>query len=401
MLLKWVALGVWVGLLSGLASAGFLWTLDWATNTRAAHPWLLFGLPIAGAFIGWLYTHHGKAVAGGNNLLLDRVHDPEGSVPFRMAPMILFTTVLTHLFGGSAGREGTAVQMGGTLADLATKPLRLSKPDRSILIMTGISAGLGSVFGTPLAGAVFGLEVLSIGRIKYDGLVPCLVASIVGDLVCRGVGIHHHVYDAPATLSQSPATYALTIVASLLFAGAAIAFTELTHRIQQIGKNLQGAPYVRPVIGGLVVIALTLLVGNQAYNGLGIDLIAKSFHRDQVPLYAFALKILFTAITLGTGFKGGEVTPLFCIGATLGSAFAVVTGQDPALFAALGFVAVFAGAANTPLACTVMGIELFGAQLAVPLAIACVLTYMLTGHRGIYVSQKVHYPKGGHAERPK
>lgn len=393
MVLRGTLIGLWVGGLSGLASAGFLWSLDRATDTRGAHPWLLFGLPLAGAAIGLVYACHGKAVAGGANLLLDRIHDPNGAIPFRMVPLILLTTVLTHLFGGSAGREGTAVQMGGTLADLATKPLRLSGADRRILIKTGIAAGFGSVFGTPLAGAVFGLEVIGIGRVEYDALVPCLVGSVMGDFVCRSVGIHHHAYDAPRTFFLTPATFALTIAASLLFAGAAAAFSELTHAIGNVGKTIKGAPYVRPVIGGLVVIAMTLAVGNQDYNGLSLPLIERAFHRGEVPPYAFALKIVFTAVTLGAGFKGGEVTPLFCVGATLGSAFAVVTGQDPALFAALGFVAVFAGAANTPLACTIMGIELFGSALAVPLAVACVLTYVLSGHRGIYPSQRVHLPK--------
>jgi H+/Cl- antiporter ClcA len=392
-LVKWSLLGAWVGALSGSASAVFLLSLSWATGYREAHPGLLWGLPFAGVAIGLVYANYGKSVEAGNNLLLERIHNPNATIPFRMAPLVFISTVLTHLFGGSAGREGTAVQMGGTLANLVTGPLRLSPRDHRILIMSGISGGFGSVFGTPLAGTLFGLEVLTVGRMSYEALIPCFVASVVGDIVCRAWGVTHHVYSVAMIPQLTPQLWMLIVVASALFAGASFVFGELTHGIGHVAKAKIQRPWLRPLIGGCLIIALTYLVRSRAYLGLSLPLIEQSFTPQGVFWGAFALKILFTAITLGTGFKGGEVTPLFCIGATLGAAYARITGQPTAFFAALGFVAVFASAANTPLTCIAMGIEIFGAGMAVPLTAACIISYTLSGHRGIYLSQRVHTPK--------
>ena len=392
-LLRWCLLGAWVGVLSGCASAFFLIALSWATEFRVAHPMMLWGLPIAGIGIAWLYERYGKPAAGGNNLILERIHDPQGQVPFRMAPLILFTTVVTHLFGGSAGREGTAVQMAGSLADACTRPLRLSFPERRFLLMSAISGGFGSVFGTPLAGMVFGLEVLSVGRLRYDALVPCFVASYVGDVVCRAWGVQHHLYPVGVVPGLTPWLLVLVVVSGLLFGAASFLFAECTDAVQRVIRSRIRRPWLRPFVGGLMVVALTYALGTQDYLGLGIPLIERSFSPEGVFWGAFALKLLFTAVTLGSGFKGGEVTPLFCIGATLGAAFAQLTGQPTGFFAALGFVAVFAGAANTPLACVLMGIELFGAKLGVPLAAACIVSYVISGHRGIYLSQQVDTAK--------
>lgn len=392
-LLKWGVLGAWVGVLSGTASAFFLVALGWATQYREGHPALLWGLPFAGMVIAVVYGRYGESVVGGNNLLLERIHDSAGTVPLRMAPLILISTVVTHLFGGSAGREGTAVQMGGSLGAWATRPFRLSAHDRRLVLMSGISGGFGSVFGTPLAGTVFGMEVLSVGRVRYDALIPCFVAAIVGDVVCRAWGVGHLHYPVGTVPAMKPLLFALIVVAGGLFGGASLLFAELTDAVSRLMRQHIRHAWVRPAVGGAAIIALTLLLGTREYLGLGIPLIQRSFGVEGAAPWAFALKIAFTAITLGAGFKGGEVTPLFCIGATLGSAFAKLTGQPTGFFAALGFVAVFAGAANTPLACILMGIELFGAELGVPLATACIVAYILSGHRGIYLSQQVDTPK--------
>lgn len=392
-LVKWCVLGTSVGVFAGSTSAAFLFGLQWATAAQESTPWLLWLLPLAGVGIGAIYSRFGQDVEGGNNLLLDRIHAAEGDVSWRMAPLIALSTIGTHLFGGSAGREGTAVQMGGSLADVIARTLGLSPADRRILLMSGISGGFGAVFGTPLAGTIFGLEVLAVGRIRYDALVPCFVASVIGDMVCRALGIDHHPYVVDIIPRVTVPLLLWTAFAGVLFGTASLLFAEMTHSIQHAMKRFVSRSWLRPAFGGIAVIGLTYALGTRDYLGLGLTLIERSFSPEGVFLGAFALKILFTAVTLGTGFKGGEVTPLFCIGATLGYAFAKLTGQPPATFAALGFVAVFAGAANTPLACVLMGIELFGAGLAAPMMLACIVSYISSGHRGIYLSQQVDTPK--------
>ncbi|MBC7807369.1 MAG: chloride channel protein [Akkermansiaceae bacterium] len=398
-LAKCSILGAAAGVASGIASAVFLRLLDGATSLRESRPWMLFLLPLAGLLIGWIYDRYGQSVVAGTNLILESIHS-KGiiAIPFRMVPLVLGGTILTHLFGGSAGREGTAVQMGGTLANVLTKPLRLSLKDHRLLLMSGISGGFGSVFGTPLAGMVFGLEILSVGRVNYTALIPCFVASCTGDIVCRTLGIQHATYSVGASLPEwTPYRCFLILVVSVLFAGAAAGFVSLTEGISHQMKARVKSPFLRPFLGGLILIGLTCLVGTHDYLGLSLPLIAKSFTAGHVAIWVFALKMLFTSVTLGTGFKGGEVTPLFCIGATLGAAFAHLTGQPPTIFAALGFVGVFAGAANTPLTCILMGIELFGAKMAIPLAATCLITYVLSGHRGIYPSQLIAVSKADSA----
>jgi H+/Cl- antiporter ClcA len=403
-LLGWVALGTVVGALAGVSSATFLTLLARATDARVEHPWLLGFLPAGGFVVGLAYRYVGGRSSQGNNLILEEVHgvEPDGPapsgerwVPTRMAPLVLFGTLVTHLFGGSAGREGTAIQMSGSLNDGFARLVGLSGENRRLLLIAAIAGGFGSVFGVPLAGTVFALEVQTSGRLQHDALVPSLTAAIVGERVVHLLDWHHDVtprIQLPAT-GVDAATLLKVAVAGLAFGLASALFSELVFGLKGAFAALVRWSPLRPAIGGLVVIALTGIVGTQDYLGLSLPLIADSYV-GQVALGAFALKLLFTTITLGAGFQGGEVTPLFVIGATLGATMAAVLHVDPALLAAVGFVAVFAGATNTPLACTVMGVELFGTGAFVYLAVGCAISFVFSAHRGIYEAQRVTHTGG-------
>lgn len=394
--LRDAALAALVGLGCGVASALFLALLDLATVTRLRHGALVYALPAAGLVIGWVYQRWGRPIAGGNSLVIDTIHTPtSAAIPIRMAPMVLVGTVLTHLFGGSAGREGTAVQMGGSLADALAHRLRANPRTRATLIAAGIAGGFGSVFGTPWAGALFGIEVLVVGRLAYRHVVPALVASFIGDFVTRRLGIVHTPYPR---LDQLPAL-SLGLGAKLVLAGVAMgivaaAFIELQHGLKRLLQRAFPALPVRMLIGGGLVLGGTALLGTRAYLGLGVPTILQAFADPTLPPFAFAAKLVLTAVTLASGFLGGEVTPLFFVGATLGNALARVLDVPLALGAACGLGAVFGAAANAPWALTVMVGELVGWRAAPAVALASAVAYLVSGHRSIYPAQRLARRKG-------
>ena len=390
-LVRWVPVAVLAGVLGGTASAVLLVSLAFATEVREAHKWIMALLPLAGLAVGAIYHWFGREVERGNNLILDEVHaevaDPPRTIPARMTPLILIGTFLTHLFGGSAGREGTAIQTGASLADQLARPFRMSASERRVLLMAGISAGFASVFGTPLAGAVFGLEVLTVGAIGYEGVIPCFVAAFAGDLTTRAWQVHHTIYRVPEVPAVSAMGLVWAACAGAAFGLVAMAFARTTHALSAAFKRSVAFAPMRPFWGGVIVALAVFAVGTTKYIGLGVPTILAAFG-PQEPWYDWAAKFAFTTVTLGAGFKGGEVTPLFFIGATLGNALSRVLPLPPGLLAGMGFVAVFGGAANTPLASTLMAVELFGGEVGAYAGVACVFSYFFSGGSGIYSAQR-------------
>ncbi len=390
---RWVALAFLIGVLSGLLSAAFIEALNWATDTRDTNDWLVLTLPLAGLVVGCSYHYFGRGLERGSNLIIDQIHSQSEWIPLRLTPLIFGASVISHVAAGSTGREGAALQLAAGVSDPISKKLGLNPADRSLMLIAAIAGGFGSVFGVPVAGAVFALEVQRVGRVRYEALVPAFVASFVGDAVVRGLGVSHTHYPLMPKIAWSASMAWKVSLFGVIAGFIAMLFVHLTHFIKDTLKKYVAWYPARPVIGGVLLTILILTFGWRDYSGLSIPLALEAMNGSIAGQWGS--KLLLTSITIGSGFVGGEFIPLFVIGALAGASYAHIIGANVAVFAIIGSITVLAGATNTPLACTIIGIELFGGQGLTFFALACAAAYATSGHTGIYHAQPVSAHKSG------
>ena len=389
-MVKWLAMAYIIGSVSGLIGTAFHVGVEIATEFRLEHPWMLGTLPMAGLVIVWLYRFL-HTEGQGTNDILEEVQKGQG-LPLRLLPAIFVSTVLTHLAGGSAGREGAALQMGGTIGYHTGRFMQLDDKDMRTATMVGMAAFFAALFGTPMAAAVFAMEVISVGLIYHMALIPCLCATLIayGTSVMLGVEPTHFQVAAPVLEGMMLVRVA---VLAALSAFVSAMFCNVMHGTELLMRKVLKDPAVRVFAGGVLLIILTFACGSQAYNGAGMGQIAEAVEQGKAFPAAFLLKMLFTAITLSAGFKGGEVVPSFFIGATFGCVVGPVLGVPAGFAAAVGLICVFCGAVNCPLASVFLSVELFGAEGMLYFALACGLSFVLSGYNGLYSSQRILYSK--------
>ncbi len=388
--LKWGILGLLMGAIGGLLGAGFHHALHGVTHLRAEHTWLIFLLPVGGLLSVGLYRLLGLRSNRGTNEIIDAVLDGQELKP-QIAPGIFLATAITHLLGGSAGREGAALQLGGSSASMLSKLFRLKTEDRKILIMSGMSAVFAGLFGTPLTATLFCMEFESVGTIFSPALLPCYLAAFTAAKVSGALGVHAETAEV-ALAALTWGNVWKYVVLAVLLALLGIAMCWLFHKAEHVFHHVLKNPWLRIALGGLLVMGLTLIVGDHRYNGAGMDM-ALGAVAGQANWYDFALKMLFTAITLAAGFKGGEIVPTFCVGATFGCVVGGLLGLEPGVAAALGLVGLFCCATNSPFASIVLSIEMFGAENIHLFALMCVICFVLSGHSGLYSSQIIQFHK--------
>lgn len=386
---RWLLLAGACGIVLGVIAGLFGRCITIVTGFRRTHDWMLYLLPIAGLIIVALYRL--DPYKSDTNRVLEGIQSGK-YVPLRMSPLIIASTILTHAVGGSAGREGAALQLGGSLGGTIGKWLKLDEYDQKVMIMCGMSAAFSALFGTPLTAAIFAMEVISIGIMEYAALVPCAVAALIAQQMAEMVGAYGEHFEITQAIPFDLKNGALVIVLALLCAGVSILFCEILHRTERFFKAKIKNVWIRAAVGGVLIIALTKVLQTTDYLGTGMDIIEKAVEGETVPL-AFLLKMVFTAITLACGFKGGEIVPTLFVGATFGCLFGQVTNLEPSLSAACGMAAVFCGVTNTPISSLMLSFELFGFEYMPFFLLAVSVSYLESGYFGLYHSQKIMYSK--------
>ncbi len=390
-LFKWLILASIVGVVGGVVGGWFHKSIDAVTYLRGQNQWIIYLLPIGGLAIALLYALCKKLGRMDTNRILDSVSGNE-KVPFVLLPLIFISSVITHLVGGSAGREGAALQLGGAIGYRIGKSVKLSRDDMHIVVMTGMSAVFTALFGTPITACIFAIEVTSVGVMQYSALFPCIVSSMTAYTVAMGMGIEAVSFD-PVIIGSVSLVMTLKIVfLAVMCALVSIIFCTSVKTLERYGKRFIPNAYLRAVSGGAIILILTLIVRTYDYNGAGMNVIERALSGN-ARYEAFALKILFTAITIASGFKGGEIVPAFFVGSTFGCVLASVIGMNSEVGAAIGFIALFCGVVNCPLASLMLALEVFGMDSIVMFALVCAISYMMSGNYGLYKSQKIVYSK--------
>lgn len=380
-----------ISLIMGVISAIFLNSLKFAENMREIFPYIIILIPIVGVLTTYVYSKYGKNSNRGNNLIIESVHR-ETEVPLRMSVLTFIFTILTHLSGGSAGREGTAVQIGGALTNKIGSIMKLDHLEKRILVMAGISAAFGSVFGTPFAGAFFGMEVCFIGKISYEAMVYCFISSYLANFITELVGVSHSHHIIENIPSMNLYIILIVIISSILFGVFGKIFAKGVHFVKSIYNKSFNNNILRALVASIIVLLVFVIFKLYKYEGLSTWLIDSGFSGD-VNIFDPIKKLIITVLTLGAGFQGGEVTPLFDIGASLGGAIGNIVNIEPSLLAAIGMICVFGSATNTPITTIMLGIELFGTEALIYYIIGIVISYYIIGNNGIYGAQIINTPK--------
>ncbi len=386
--LRWILLLTVFAFVIELSVHFFLFSLNFVTNFRTDNQYFVFLLPFAGLIIGYVYHLFGRSSEGGNNLLIDAYYSAKKQIPLISTPLVYFGTIATHLFGGSAGREGAGIQISGGFVDFLIKKFGFSDTERKTLIKVAVAGGFSAVFGTPFTAIFFAFEFFNIGKPKFKGFLSIIYVSMLVDVFASVLGLEHTFYDVKTIPDFQPIYILYLIIAGISFGLSAKLFNlTLTYFHKYFARFIPFLPY-RLFVGGCVVLVLTLVFQTNIYLGIGVQTILDAFDNAQ-GFEVFLLKIIFTSVTLGSGFKGGEVTPLFFVGATLGSFLSTFLPLPIGILAALGFVSVFSGAANTPIACFILALELFGFEIIPYALITCAISYFVSGYSSIFNKQKI------------